>query len=245
MSHTAHLPWYMASHTPEIGSRNIFFSLLYDQILKTSSNLFLKEQLLFLLTPLKSSRLNPVYPRWWSWLLVEITLSSFLSCILLNLFPVSIWEYIRRRITVIAISSGDSFPVEKNFFFQTTYSQDNEFTWRRRQLTLLKRQSIWFRVVPEVLLLSLSCIWTGSTYRNGSKIVSKGKGFVPNRRVSRFPLIVNCDKWIRQGRGVEIRDQYNGIAQTWQLNYRTCCLFLYSLFVFVSCNEIGRGDDPW
>ena len=133
----------------------------------------------------------------------------------------------------------------EEFFFQMTYSQDNEFTWRRRQLTLLKRLSIWFRVVPEVLLLSLSCIWTGSTYRNGSKIVSNGKGFVPNRRVSRFPLIVNCDKWIRQGRGVEIRDQYNGIAQTWQLNYHTCCLFLYSLFVFVSCNEIGCGDDPW
>ena len=64
MINNANIPVYIAWHMTEIDSRKLFLRFLCDQILKTSANLFLKEQLLFLWTPLKSSKLNPVYPMW-------------------------------------------------------------------------------------------------------------------------------------------------------------------------------------
>ena len=71
---------------PEIGLRNTFLKVVYGHVLNTDSNLFLKGNLLSLLTQLKSSKLNPVYPNMWSSVLVALTFGSRLSLAELNTF---------------------------------------------------------------------------------------------------------------------------------------------------------------
>ena len=174
---------------PEIGLRKTFLKVVYDHLLNTDANLFLKLVFLSLLTQLKSSKLNPVYPNVWSSVLVAITLESGLSLAGLNIFPVSMCEYIRRRIAVMVLSWWFRVPEAWNFFIQTWYNQDREFTWRRSLLTLLKKRSISSRFCPDWFSLILLWMPTGSNGRNGSNIWSGGKGLVLKMNLS-WPWLI-------------------------------------------------------
>ena len=175
---------------PEIGLRKTLSKVVYDQLLNTTANLFLKEHVLSLLTHLKSSKLNPVYPKLWPSVLVATTFGSLLSFLALNIFPVSICQYIQRRITVMDISSWVTLPIEENLFIQTWNNHDNEFTWRRRKLTLLKKRSISSKLCPEWFALILWWMSENSKCCNGSNIWSGGKGLIGNTGLSGSVFII-------------------------------------------------------
>ena len=129
------LLWFNASQMPQIGIRKTFLNLVYvHYLLKTFPNLVLMEHYFVLSIQVKSSKLNPVYLRWWCLLLVAPTIGSFLSFCTLNCFLVLIWSYIWRRIFVIDISFGERVPVE--YFFSPKWhvtmiasSLDKQVNW--------------------------------------------------------------------------------------------------------------------